>query len=93
MPSLSISAHARSRMQQRAIPPFVLDLLWDYGSTTRVGGADSLYFDRVTRARAADALRQAGLRGKEHLLDAYAVVADDGTVVTTAWRTGRLRRR
>jgi hypothetical protein len=83
-----ISGHARSRMQQRSIPETALHLLLDYGTVHRSRGADRYYFDHASRQRA---LRQRALRGKEKLLNTYAVVADDGQVITVAWRTERWR--
>lgn len=84
--------HAGVRRQQRCIPPEALDLLWDFGRVARSHGADRLFFDRRSRRRVAAALGPDGLRRAERLLNTYAVVADDGAVITCAWRSRRLHR-
>lgn len=86
------TSHAVSRRKQRGIPAEALDLLWDFGRMARSHGADRLYFDRRARRRAAAALGPEELRRAERLLNTYAVVADDGGVITIAWRTRRHRR-
>ena len=88
----SLSRHARIRMAQRAIPAAAIELMLDYGTTTRVNGADSYFFDKVARRRARLHLAPDALRGVERYLNAYTVVADSGAVITAAWRTTRLRR-
>jgi hypothetical protein len=87
-----ISQHARIRMQQRALPPAALDLLWEYGTSMRSRGADSLFFDKAARRRARAGLDADELRRVERYQNAFAVIADDGTAITIAWRTRRLRR-
>jgi hypothetical protein len=84
----ALSTHARSRMQQRSIPEAAVQLLLDYGTVRRSCGADRYFFDHASRQRA---LKQHALRGKEKLLNTYAVVADDGQIITVAWRTERWR--
>jgi hypothetical protein len=88
----TITRHAAVRMQQRAIPADAIDLLLEFGTSTRRHGTDSIYFDRAARRLAADTLDSATLRRSEKYLNAYAVVADDGSLITAAWRTRRLRR-
>jgi hypothetical protein len=79
-------------MVQRAIPRAAIELMLDYGSTARVKGADSYFFDKAARRRVNLHLGAEALRGVERYLNAYAIVGDNGSVVTAAWRTGRLRR-
>ncbi len=88
----AITVHAAARMQQRAIPIEAIELLLDFGTSTRCRGADSFFFDRKARQRLAAVLGRADLRRAEKYLNAYAVVADDGCVITAARRTRRLRR-
>lgn len=87
-----LTQHAAARLQQRAIPVLALDLLWEFGSTARSRGADNLFFDRAARQRLARTLGHEGLRRIHKLTNAYAVVADDGTVITAGWRTQRRHR-
>lgn len=84
--------HAEVRLQQRAIPPIALDLLWEFGSSARSRGADSLFFDRAARQRVAKALGDDALRRVDRLTNVHAVISDDGAVVTVGWRTRRRRR-
>lgn len=89
---IAITPHAATRMQQRIIPLAALALLLDFGTSTRRRSADSFFFDRKARRRLAAVLDGPDLRRAEKYLNAYAVVADDGRVITTARRTRRLRR-
>ena len=89
---MELSHHARTRTQQRAIPPMLIDLLTQFGSTEPAGdGASKMFFDKTARRRVkAYAGPLAGLLD-EHL-DVYAVVARDGRVITAAHRTKRIKR-
>lgn len=90
---MSFTRHAEARLQQRAIPAFVVDLLERFGSTTRCGGADRLFFDKPGRKRLERYLGGArSLRLIRPLLDLYAVVSDDGRVVTVGHRSKRINR-
>jgi hypothetical protein len=86
------TSHAAARMQQRAIPPEAIDMLLEFGTPVRCHGADSFAFDHAARRRVAHALDKRTLRRSERYLNAYAVVADNGSLITAAWRTKRLRR-
>lgn len=82
--------HAQQRLQQRAIPPFVVDLLEAFGSERRCGGAERLFFDKAARRRLTQALGgRRGLRLIEPWLNVYAVVGDNGRLVTAARQTRR----
>ena len=88
------TTHCRVRHQQRAVPTLVTSLLLQFGSCIRRHGADVMFFDKRSRKRLSEALggkRNVGVL--ERWLATYAVVGDDGTVVTVGWRTERLRRR
>ncbi|MFG1227181.1 hypothetical protein [Xanthobacter wiegelii] len=85
--------HAAERMQQRAIPQFVIDLLFICGSDMRAGGADRLIFDKAALRRLRRHLGgERALRMIERWLDVYAVVSDSGVLVTVAHQTRRHRR-
>jgi len=90
--TLSLTDHAAIRMRQRAIPVAALDLLLDFGSTARGRGADSFFFDKKARRRLTAAFDAKELRGFQPYLNAYAVVADDGAIITVAHRIRRVRR-
>jgi hypothetical protein len=90
---MSLTRHAEARLQQRAIPPFVLELLERCGSTIRCGGADRLFFDKAARKRLERHLGGSrSLRIVEKWLNVYAVVADHGGVVTVGHRSKRCTR-
>jgi len=93
MPHPVLSTHARTRMQQRGVGPGVLDLLLDYGATTHDHrGAEVLFFDKAARRRLLRAAGRATYQAVEGKLDAYAVVAGDGAVITVGRRGRRLWR-
>jgi len=84
---MSLSRHASVRLQQRAIPPYVLELLERFGSEARCGGASRLFFDKPARRRLARHMGgPRGLRHVEHWLNVYAVIGDNGQVVTVGHR-------
>jgi hypothetical protein len=84
----SLTRHADARMQQRAIPPDMLDHLITYGSRSPAGdGCERLYFDKPGRRRLQ---RDIGSRAYGRLgskLNIYAVVSRDGSLITTGYRT------
>lgn len=88
---MQTGAHARSRCQQRGIPPVVVDLIVDFGAEVRTYGASKYYLDRRSRSDLRRAVGSQALRQVEHKLNCYVVVADDGVLVTAAPRTKRIR--
>lgn len=92
MTIIRFSAHASVRLQQRGIPAFVIELLEACGSEHRCGGADKLVFDKAARKRLKQYLGgERSLRMVEPWLKVYAVVGDNGSVVTTAHKSKRYR--
>ncbi|MGF3027382.1 hypothetical protein ACQVP2_31810 [Methylobacterium aquaticum] len=91
--TLVLSHHAQQRLQQRAIPPLVVEYLEQFGSSMRCGGAERLFFDKESRRRLSRHVGGArGLRTIEQWLDVYVVVGDCGRIVTVAHRDRRFRR-
>lgn len=87
---MTMTRHVQARAQQRAIPPFIVDLLLAFGTETRHRGAEVRYFDKEARRRLRHHLGDRILRLiGEQVLDTYG---DGGQVVTVAHRTRRLRR-
>lgn len=84
--------HAAVRMQQRAIPAAAIDPLLDYATSTRSCRADKFFFDRAARKWTQDEFDLAEIRRVARYLNAYAVVGDDGALITVAGRTRRIRR-
>lgn len=48
---MNLTCHAATLLQQRAIPPFMIELLEPFGSETRCDGAERLFFDEAARKR------------------------------------------
>ena len=89
--------HAQSRMQQRAVPPRVVEHVLDFGRVTRGPGrdgsrADVYFMDRRGRAALGKAIGEDELAQLGRKLNVYVVVGDDGRVVTVGRRTKRRRR-
>lgn len=85
-----LSHHACVRMRQRGNQVDTLHCLLDYGSQRHDGrGAQLCYFDRRAR-RLVDARIDPDLhRRLRDRLDCYAVIANDGVVVTVGHRYRR----
>lgn len=87
------TAHGRRRLQQRAVPPLVVGLLEEFGSSVRAHGAERLIFDKAARKRLKHHLGgERGIRVVEPWLSVYAVVSDDGHLITVAHQHQRHRR-
>lgn len=90
---ISLTNHAQARLQQRGIPPLVVENLLDFGRQMHDHrGATLLYFDHRARRHLERQLPRDNYRRIEAHLDAYAVLAADGTIVTVGHRTRRLIR-
>jgi hypothetical protein len=93
MTELILSGHAKTRLQQRGIPPLVVDLLMQFGSPSRCGGAERLMFDKQAMKRLRRHLGgERGLKVVERWLSVYAIIGDDGCVVTTAHKCAHFHR-
>ena len=88
-----VTHHATVRVQQRAIPPVILQWLADYGTESHDGrGGIKRFFDHRSRKRLAREVGSTVIRRLESYLDTYLVETIDGTVITAGHRTGRMRR-
>ena len=91
MPGLT--QHAQARMQQRGITLTTLNSLLDYGAQSHDHrGATIVYFDKKARTRLLRDSGRAAYRCLEKQLNAYAVVGNDGSVVTVGHRDKRIPR-
>ena len=78
---------AARRLQQRAIPPHVVDLLEQCGSVERGSQADMLFFDKAAKRRLTHHLGgKRSLRLIEHWMSVYAVIGDNGKIITVGHR-------
>lgn len=84
-PVTRLSRHATIRMQQRSIPPRVVDLLLDFATPVPAGDGAINY--RFTRATWDEAMTSAGSAAPQlqRYRNAYVVEGRDGTVITAAW--------
>jgi hypothetical protein len=81
-----LSRHADHRSHERSIPASVIDALLDFGDRARSGaGAETCYFTKRSWKRFAAYLGREA-RHFERYRAAYAIVADDGGVITACWR-------
>lgn len=81
-----LSAHAAKRVRQRSIPRSVVDALLDFGERARAGaGAETCFFTKRSWRRFAAYLGREA-RHFERYRGVYAVVGDDGHVITACWR-------
>ena len=85
----SFSKHAMHRSQQRAIPPFIVDLVLDYGKSARKHGADVYFLDNQGRKRIEQALGRKIYTRMIDQLDVYVVC--EGQVITVGHRTKRIK--
>lgn len=93
MMEAKLTNHAQLRLQQRAIPLLVVELLERFGASVRGNRAETLFFDLASRRELRRYLGgDRGLRLIEGWLDVYMVVGDDGAVITAGHRTQPLRR-
>jgi hypothetical protein len=90
---LSITKHARTRLQQRRISTLVVENLLNFGRQMHDHhGGTVLYFDHRARRRLQRQVPPEDYRRIEPQLNAYAVVAGDGVIITAAHRTRRIIR-
>jgi hypothetical protein len=86
-----MSNHASQRMQQRAIHPLMIDLLYRYGREQHQNGSTLLFLDKRARKQARRALEEVKQRF-EKLCDTYLVESEaDGVVITVGHRSKRVR--
>ena len=86
-----VSTHARVRMQQRGIGESVLERLIEFGATRHDHrGAEILFFDKAARRRLAARLGCDTLKSMERQMQAYAVLAGNGEVITVGHRVKRI---
>ncbi len=90
---LRFSRHAARRVEERAIPPLVVELLVRYGHAVRRRGAWCYAFDKASRRRLKAAIGKPAYMRLEDLLDAYVLVSDDKEIITAAWRLDGRRKR
>lgn len=90
--SLHLSKHTRIRMQQRSIPPIVVDWLVDFGHCEYGhDGTRTYFFDKTSRRQFKSYAGQL-FDSVNEFLNGYAVVTSDSHVITVAIRQERRKR-
>lgn len=93
MSELRFTQHAQARMQQRAIPSRIVEILYAFGRREHDHrGGSVLYFDKPSRRRLARGLPELSQGAIDRYLDAYAVVTEAGEVITVGHRDKRIKR-
>ncbi len=90
---MNLTQHARSRLQQRGIPLNILEPLLTFGHEEHDhrGGA-VVYFNHRAKERLRRTFGKDIYKRMEPHLDAYAVIARDGAIITVGHRTQRINR-
>ena len=91
--ALYTSHHGLARMTGRSIPLEVIEVLQDYGRWARCRHADCFAIDQRGRNALKRDIGAAAYRRLEPKLNAYAVISDDGVLITAAYRLRRWRQR
>ena len=90
---LTITHHAQARLQQRGIPAYVVESLLDFGCQTHDHrGGTILFFDHRARSKLRRQIASDSFKQIESHLDTYAVIGEDGVIVTVGHRTQRINR-
>jgi hypothetical protein len=89
--TVSLTTHARVRMQQRGISPEALELLFELGEIAPApGGRQLLFLQRAHRKELGQRAKR--IRERDRLKRLYAVTDEHGSVVTVGHRYRRFAR-
>lgn len=88
---VTLTQHAKARSQQRNVPAFVIDVIMDYGQCKRKHGADVYFLDKKSRKSIRKALGRQVFNRLSVFWNSYAVVSDDGPIITVGKRTKRMK--
>ena len=89
----TLTKHANQRMQQRRIPPMVIDWLIGYGACEHDHrGAEIRYFDKKARRKLNSDIGGQVVKRLEDFLNSYLVLGSNGHVITVGHRTHRINR-
>ncbi len=91
MTTIPLTRHAEVRLKGRGITMAQVLVVTEFATPQRSHGATRYAFDRKSRQHLEATMPPSQLR-RLGRLDIVAVVADDGSLITAAHRTERLRR-
>jgi hypothetical protein len=88
-----VTQHAHTRMQQRGIKQDTLEFLFEYGAEY-YGGNNMrvLYFNKESRAKLLSNLSKSQKSKIDSQLNAYAIITDEGQIITVGHRTKKITR-
>ena len=90
--NVTVSHHAQIRMQQRAITADMLESLLDFGQIKFNGqGTEILTFPKKVVKHLKKELNHKVFMKIERHLNLYAIMSSDGELITTGYRTKRLK--
>ena len=90
--NVTVSHHAPIRMQQRAITADMLESLLDFGQVKFNGqGTEILTFPKKVVKHLKKELNHKVFMKIERHLNLYAIMSSDGELITTGYRTKRLK--
>ncbi len=85
-----LTRHAQKRLQQRGIPEAVVDVLIDFGHSSKAGcGCEIVYLTHRDKCLAESSLSNKGHRNR--IGNAYLVLGPDGQVITAGRRHHRIK--
>lgn len=85
--------HVQKRLQQRSIPPLVVQWLEDFGDEVHDHhGGIILHFGKRAKRRLEQAVGREPVRRMNNWLSAYLVMSTDGARITAGLRYRRIRR-
>lgn len=88
----SLTRHAATRLQQRAIPPIIVDWLLSYGKHVPAHKhCHAIFFDKFGRQRLKHDIGSWMYRIVESKLNAYVVLSEEGEVITAGYRNKRFK--
>lgn len=88
---MDITRHANTRIQQRGVPPLIVEWLLDYGASEVKHGACLRFFDKRSRKLLEEHFGAQVVDRMGELLNCY-IVENAGRLVTAGHRTKRVRR-
>ena len=87
------SRHAATRAQKRGIPPLIVDWLIAYGEEESANrGARVVYFTKRSRKQIARDNGEMIVRRLHGLMNTYAVIASDGSLITCGHRFKKINK-
>jgi len=78
---MNMTKHAQTRLQQRAIPPLIIEWLCKYGSRLQgMNGTTVCFFDRESRRSLASEVGHVVVRRLSDMMDTYLVLSGNSIV-------------